>query len=98
MKISVSHLAWDEGILTEAIESVLGVKLQQKSSKTMCGIRVPMKLINNKGYTCAACRFEVQKQEQMARIITAMEDLPDGRSSEVVVRTEGGDVKSYGRH
>jgi len=52
---TVSHIAWDYGVLDET----LGTYRYQKQTKTQCGKRVSVRLINNGHPTCPECRKQV---------------------------------------
>ncbi len=55
----ITHVAWDQGIIDKSFDQVFGSHLQQKSSKTMCGIRVSLAFIDNHQATCDRCRLVV---------------------------------------
>ncbi len=55
----ITHVAWDQGVIDRSFDQVFGSHLVQKSSKTMCGIRVSLAFIDNHQATCDRCRLIV---------------------------------------
>ena len=53
----VGHIAWDDGVVGEAIEEVTGIPplLYQKTTKTRCGKQVKLERVNNKNPSCPDC-------------------------------------------
>ncbi len=62
MAAHTTHDAWDRLAVADAIGDVFGFVPVQKTTKTACGKRVPMKKISRE-YTCPDCRA-VREQEE----------------------------------
>lgn len=51
----MSHLAWDRGVIADAMKQVIGCAPAQKTTKTYCGLRVPTAQIDEQHPTCDRC-------------------------------------------
>ncbi len=53
----VNHIAWDDGVIGQAIEEIIGIPpiYYQKTTKTRCGKRVKLERVDNAAPTCPAC-------------------------------------------
>ena len=59
----LTHLAWDEGVIYQAMMEVLGSDIKLKTTKTFCGKRVSLRFIDNTDYTCLKC-LEAKNKEK----------------------------------
>lgn len=80
MRIRITHVAWDYGVVNEAVSEVLKVPIetvQSKTTQTLCGRRVGPELIDNDNPICQKCIEELREAERLIKVMEGNHHGPD---------------------